>query len=110
MFGQSDSGGGAVVDDDKLLVDAFADEPMPLCSMFWFEAVDVEFWETPATAAAATANADKIFLFFLLRFLAEEVFPIGSTHITCYVWFFYVLLDSRAFFCQNANINHNKQI
>lgn len=56
--------------------------------------VDVELavWvDTPATAAAAaTASADKSFLFFLLRFLAVDVFPVGSTHITYYFWFFSV--------------------
>lgn len=58
------------------------------------EVDDVLFvlWDdTPATAAAAaTASADKSFLFFLLRFLAVDVFPVGSTHITYCFWFFSV--------------------
>lgn len=88
---------------DGPLVDALigAFDAIVLCSMFWLEAdvfdCDGCDWEdTPAAAAAAaTANADKSFLFFLLRFRADDAVPIGSTHITC-VWFFYVLLNLRA--------------
>lgn len=117
MFGicQSESGGGggefcaggAAVPDDPLAVATFA-AAIVLCSMFWLDEVEFDWtaccdWEdTPAAAAAAaaTANADKSFLFFLLRF-RDVVVPIASTHITCCVWFFCVLLNLQAgvFFC-----------
>lgn len=109
MFGichnDNGGGGGVTVPDEEALVDAFtiADtfDAIVLCSIFCVDAddedviVDDEFcWEwddTPTTAAAAaTARADKSFLFFLLRFLADDVFPIGSTHITYYFLFFCV--------------------
>lgn len=110
MFGicHSESGGGGGefgVAPDEPLVDAFTEafDAIVLCSMFWLDADEFDCdgcdWEdTPAAAAAAaaTANADKSFLFFLLRFRADDAVPMGSTHIT-YVWFFYVLLDWRAF-------------
>ena len=98
----SESGGGggefAVAPDDEPLVDAFTEafDAIVLCSIFWLDA-DVfdcdgccDWEDTPAAAAAAaTANADKSFLFFLLRFRADDAVPMASTHITC-VWFFCV--------------------
>lgn len=115
---QSDrGGGGGDTLADEPLVDAFttvAFEAIVLCSIFWLDAdeFDCDGWDwddTPAAAAAAaTANADKSFLFFLLRFLADDAVPMGSTHIT-YVWFFYVLLNLRADFLNfNNNFPHKK--
>lgn len=100
----SGGGGGEFCAADEPLVDALigAFDAIVLCSIFWLEAdvfdCDGCDWEdTPAAAAAAaaTANADKSFLFFLLRFRADDAVPMGSTHITC-VWFFCVLLNLRA--------------
>lgn len=129
MFGicHSESGGGggefcAAAVPDEPLVDAFtaaAFAAIVLCSIFWLDAdeldcVDCDWEDTPAAAAAAaaTANADKSFLFFLLRFRADDVVPIGSTHITCCVWFFCVLLNLQADFSSFfliCNKNHIKK-
>lgn len=110
---QSDNGGGggefwaggaAVDDDPPLVADAALAETIALCSIFWLDVVELldcaaccDWEDTPAAAAAAaaTANADKSFLFFLLRFRVV-VAPMASTHITCCVWFFCVLLNLQA--------------
>lgn len=113
MFGicQSDSGGGGgelwaggTAEEDPLAADAALAVPIVLCSIFWLDEVVLldcaaccDWEDTPAAAAAAaaTANADKSFLFFLLRF-RDVVAPVASTHITCCVWFFCVLLNLQA--------------
>lgn len=121
MFGicQSDNGGGGgelAAAPDEPDVDAFttvAFEAIVLCSIFWlvtdeFDCDGCDWEDTPAAAAAAaTANADKSFLFFLLRFLADDAVPMGSTHITC-VWFFYVLLNWQADFDFATKFPHKK--